>query len=345
MIGRGSTPATRLWLAALAASAMLSTACRQTPRPDAYGNVEAVETVVSAQVGGQLTSLSVEEGQMLTVGTVVGAIDATSFTLERHQVNAQRAVSVARRGEIAQQRAVLESQREATLQQRHAAEAQLAALEVQLDVAKRAYDRTQRLFSQQAATSQQIDQAEREYRVLERQIQAQHSQIDAYTRQADAQARQHSTLEAQRVTLDRQVQAVEAQGAQVDDRIGKAQITNPARGTVLVLYARPGEVVQPGQPLYKIASLDVVDVRAYVTQPQLASVRIGQTARVSMDVGENLQQLEGTVSWVASQAEFTPTPIQTREERADLVYAVKLRVPNPQDQLKIGMPVDVEFVP
>lgn len=339
------TPVARRGLLALAASAALTMACQRAPGPDAYGNVEAVETVVSAQVGGQLVSLSVDEGQVIAVDAVVGAIDPTSFTLERNQVDAQRAVSEARRDEMVRQRAVVDAQREAILQQRAAAEAQRAALEVQLEIAKRAYDRTQRLSAQQAATSQQLDQAEREYRVLERQIEAQRGQIDAYMRQADAQSRQLSTLDAQRVTLVRQVQAVEAQGAQVDDRIRKAQIVNPTAGTVLVLYARPGEVVQSGQPLYKVASLDAVDVRAYVTQPQLASVRIGQTARVSMDVGEGLQQIDGTVSSVASQAEFTPTPIQTREERADLVYAVKLRVPNPQGQLKIGMPVDVEFVP
>jgi HlyD family secretion protein len=103
-------------------------------------------------------------------------------------------------------------------------------------------------------------------------------------------------------------------------------------------------MVQPGQPLYKIADLDAVDVRAYVTEPQLASVKIGQQARVTSDAGESRQTLTGTVSWVSSQAEFTPTPIQTRDERADLVYAVKIRVPNKDGALKIGMPVDVDFV-
>lgn len=331
-------------LPSLVAGAALAASCARPPGPDAFGQVEAVETVVSAQVGGQITALSAAEGRTLATGDVVGTIDATSSTLERRSVDTQRAVSVARADEIARQRAVVESQRDATLEQRQAAEAQRAALEVQLDVARRGYDRTQRLFSQQAATSQQLDQAEREYRVLERQIDAQRSQIDAYARQADAQTRQIAALAAQRATLDRQVQAVEAQGDQVDERIRKAQVVNPVPGTVLVLYARPGEVVQAGQPLYKVAALDTVDVRAYVTQPQLATVRLGQAARVSLDVGEGLQQVEGTVSWVASQAEFTPTPIQTREERADLVYAVKLRVPNPNGLLKIGMPVDVEFV-
>ena len=102
-------------------------------------------------------------------------------------------------------------------------------------------------------------------------------------------------------------------------------------------------MVQPGQPLYTIANLAEVDVRAYVTEPQLASVRIGQQARVTADAGDARQTLTGTVSWVSAQAEFTPTPIQTRDERADLVYALKIRVPNKDGLLKIGMPVDVEF--
>ena len=113
---------------------------------------------------------------------------------------------------------------------------------------------------------------------------------------------------------------------------------------MLVTYAKPGEVVQPGQPLYKIADVRIVDIRAYVTEPQLASVKLGSGARVSVDVGNDSRQtLDGTVSWVSSQAEFTPTPIQTRDERADLVYAVKIRVPNENGLLKIGMPVDVDF--
>jgi HlyD family secretion protein len=134
--------------------------------------------------------------------------------------------------------------------------------------------------------------------------------------------------------------------AQVDDRIGRTTITNPSAGTVLATYARAGEVIQPGQRLYTIADLNVVDVRAYVTEPQLATVTIGQPVRVNVDVADTERAtFAGTVSWVSPQAEFTPTPIQTRDERADLVYAIKIRVANDEGVLKIGMPVDVEFVP
>jgi HlyD family secretion protein len=119
---------------------------------------------------------------------------------------------------------------------------------------------------------------------------------------------------------------------------------NPSAGSVLVVYARAGEVVQPGQPLYKIAGLDTLDLRAYITGDQLASVRLGQQVTVHVDRGNgDLASIPGTVTWISPTAEFTPTPVQTRDERTDLVYAVKIRVANPDGALKIGMPADVTF--
>ncbi|HEX8254648.1 MAG TPA: HlyD family efflux transporter periplasmic adaptor subunit, partial [Thermoanaerobaculia bacterium] len=150
---------------------------------------------------------------------------------------------------------------------------------------------------------------------------------------------------AQLQSIAREVEVSEARRAQLGERIEKGKIVNPIGGTVLVTYARAGEVTQPGQPLYRIANLDSVEVRAYITETQLGSVRIGQAARVTVDVAKDARRaVAGTVTWVAREAEFTPTPIQTREERADLVYAVKIRVANAGGQLKIGMPADVEFV-
>ena len=113
---------------------------------------------------------------------------------------------------------------------------------------------------------------------------------------------------------------------------------------MLTTYAKAGEFVQIGQPLYKIANLDTVELRAYVTEPQLAQVKLGQTVQVAIDAGDGARRtLPGVVSWVSSQAEFTPTPIETRDERTNLVYAIKLRVANPGGVLKIGMPADVQF--
>jgi HlyD family secretion protein len=319
-------------------------ACDRAQQPDAYGNVEATEVIVSSEVGGQLTTFTVEEGQTLAAGQKAATIDPTQLTLQRQQASAQRDTAASRLGEINSQVQAVTAQREALESQRQAAIAQQSALQAQLEIGQRNLERSQRLFSAQAATAQQLDQAERDVRVLQAQIKAQDEQISAQGRQVAAQNAQVTAAEQQHRTAQTQIAAADAQVAQVEDRIKRAAVTNPSAGTVLVTYARPGEIVQPGQPLYKIADVGTVDVRAYVTEPQLASVKVGNQARVAVDVGEDKREtLNGTVSWVSTQAEFTPTPIQTRDERADLVYAVKIRVPNQNGLLKIGMPVDVDF--
>jgi HlyD family secretion protein len=300
--------------------------------------------IVSSEVGGQLTALMVEEGQTLGAGDKAATVDPTQLSLQRAQAVAQRDAASSRAGEINSQIQVLAAHRDALQAQHDAAVAQRGALQAQLEIARRNQERMQRLFAQQAATAQQLDQAERDARVLQDQVRAQDAQIAAQERQVAAQTAQIGATQQQQRTARTQVIAANAQVAQVDDRIRRSAITNPSAGTVLVTYAKPGEVVQPGQPLYKIADVRTVDVRAYVTEPQLASVKLGNQARVTVDVGNDARQaLAGTVSWVSSQAEFTPTPIQTRDERADLVYAVKIRVPNENGLLKIGMPVDVDF--
>jgi len=132
----------------------------------------------------------------------------------------------------------------------------------------------------------------------------------------------------------------------IQDQIDKGRIINPLTGTVLTRYALEGEMTSTGKALYKIANLDSMILRAYVNETQLAHVKLGGTANVSIDTGNKTRRtLAGTVSWVSPEAEFTPTPIQTRDERKDLVYAVKVRVPNPGGIVKIGMPADVRFAP
>jgi HlyD family secretion protein len=289
-------------------------------------------------------SYDVAEGQTLASGAVVGAIDAAQLTLEREQLAAQRAATLSRVQEVRQQIEGLDAQRGVAAAQRDAAKAQRDSLAAQYEIARRAYERAKRLFDQQASTAQQLDQAERDYRMLGDQIRAQDEQIRAHERQITAQAEQVQAARAQEQTVRNQVSAAEAQVGVADERIRKSQVTSPIAGTVLATYAQAGEVVQMGQPLFRMARLDAVDVRAYVTQPQLASLRLGQEVRVSVDAGAGaLRTFTGTISWISSQAEFTPTPIQTREERADLVYALKIRVANQDGVLKIGMPADVQF--
>ncbi|HEX7829318.1 MAG TPA: HlyD family efflux transporter periplasmic adaptor subunit [Thermoanaerobaculia bacterium] len=217
----------------------------------------------------------------------------------------------------------ISSQRDVSASRINEVEQQIGALSVQREIAKRAYERTRRLFAKQAATSPQLDQAERDYKVLGEQIEA---------------------ARAQQESIRREMKTAEVRIAQVSEQVGNGTITNPIDGTVLATYAKTGEVTQTGAPLYRIADLRSVEVRAYVTETQLSAVRVGQPARVTVDTGEKQRStVDGTITWVSSDAEFTPTPIQTREERADLVYAVKIRVANPNGVLKIGMPADVDF--
>jgi HlyD family secretion protein len=277
-------------------------ACKKTQTPDAYGNFEATETVVSAQTPGQLLWFTPLEGARVVQGAVVGVVDTAQLALQRAQILAQRSATTARAGEVSQQ---------------------MNVLSVQRDIALRGYERTRRLFDQHAATAPQLDQAERDYKTLGAQIKA---------------------VEAQRVTVSQDISGATAHVAQIAEQIAKSRISNPVAGTVLVTYAKPGEFVQAGQPLYKIANLDVMELRAFVTEDQLAGVRVGSTVRVSIDTGKaERRTLPGTVSWVSSEAEFTPTPIQTRTERSNLVYAVKIRVLNSAGEIKIGMPADVRL--
>lgn len=275
--------------------------CRKADTPDAYGNVETTEVVVSAEAAGRIVAFTPKEGDRLAPATLVGTIETTGVALEQQQLTAQRSAASARLDEVAQQ---------------------IDALQVQREIARRTYERTLRLVEQRAATAQQLDVAEGEYRVLNEKIQG-----------AQAQAN----------TIRREVEAAEARVAQAGDRLSKNQIVNPVAGTVLVVYARAGEMTHPGAPLYRIANLESMEVRAYITETQLTAVKVGQQATVSFDAGEQRQSVNGIVTWVSPDAEFTPTPIQTREERADLVYAIKIRVPNPNGVLKIGMPAEVDF--
>ncbi len=276
--------------------------CAKDRAPDAYGNFEATEVVVSSQAGGQLRWFTPTEGAKLAAGAIVGLVDTTQLDLERAQSVAQRSATEARVS---------------------AAGGQVGVYEAQLPVARRALERTRRLFDQKAATTQQLDQAERDYRTLVAQIRA---------------------AQAQRQSVAQEVSSTTAHVAQIRDRIAKSQVANPQAGTVLATYVRAGEIVQSGQPLYRIANLDTLVLRAYVAESQLAALRLGQRVQVNVDQGHGTRvTTAGVVSWVSSKAEFTPTPVQTRDERTDLVYAVKVNVANPRGVLKIGMPADVDL--
>ncbi|HEX8850986.1 MAG TPA: HlyD family efflux transporter periplasmic adaptor subunit [Gemmatimonadaceae bacterium] len=281
---------------------LASGACRRAPQPDAYGNFETTEVVVSAEASGRLLALHVNEGDRLPAGAAVGLVDTTALALERKQLLAQQSATAARVASV---------------------ERQASALEVQRDAARRDYERLRGLADKQIIPARQLDQAERDWHSLDEQAAA---------------------MRAQSRGASGDVAAAAARVAQLAERIAKSRVTNPLGGTVLATYAEPGEFVQPGQPLYKIAALDTLILRAYVGETQLASVKLGQSVRVHVDRGDGKRlATTGVVSWISPKAEFTPTPVQTRDERADLVYAVKIRVPNGDGTLKIGMPADVDL--
>ena len=197
-------------------------------------------------------------------------------------------------------------------------DAQLSVVEAQRAVAQRTYDRTARLVAASAATAQQSDAATRDLRTLEAQAGA---------------------VRATRVTVGRDLAGVGAQLATLDDRVRRSRVSAPSAGTILARYVEPGELVQPGSPIVKMAALDSLVLRAYVAEAQLSRVKLGAAVQVQVDAGSGtMRTLPGRVTWVSSNAEFTPTPIQTREERVTQVYAVKVQVVNADGALKIGMP-------
>ena len=288
---------------ALVSALVVLPACNTAAPADAYGNFEAEDVVVSAQVGGQLLRFSAVEGVQLAADSVIAMIDTVSVALERAQLVAQRAGLVARRSE---------------------GQAQWRGMQAQREIAQRARERIDRLFANQAATATQRDQVERDDRLLATQV----------TGARDGLRR-----------ADTDIAALDARFASLHDRLQRARVRNPVNGTVLATYARAGENIAAGQPLYRIANLDTLTLRMYVTGAQLTRVRLGAPIQVHVDgASDSLRAYAGTVSWISAKAEFTPTPVQTREDRGNLVYAVKVRVANRDGDLKVGMPGDVTWL-
>lgn len=196
---------------------------------------------------------------------------------------------------------------------------QVQVLEEELKSAKIEQERVQNMFDDNAATQQQLDQANTRVDVLKKKI---------------------KSVESQNVPIINEGKAVEAQVAQVEEQLAKSIITNPINGTVLIKYAEPGEVVAFGKPLYKIADLSTMELRAYISETQLSDIKIGQDVIVKVDAKDEMKDYNGKISWISSVAEFTPKIIQTKEERVNLVYAVKVQVTN-DGGLKIGMPAEL----
>ena len=272
---------------------------------DATGTFEAREVIVSAEAAGQIKVLDLSEGQMLEKGQAVGYIDSTQLHLRRKQLQAQVKALLSRSPDIP---------------------AQLAALEEQLKHAQKEKQRVQNLLKDNAATQKQLDDLESQISVLEKQVLA--------TR---------STLGITATGINQETNPLNIQIEQIDDQLRKCRITSPIKGTVLLKYAEQGEMTAPGKALFKVADLSSLLLRAYVSGDQLSGIKIGQKIKVLSDQGkDDYKEHEAQIEWISDKAEFTPKTIQTKEERANLVYAVKIRVPN-NGSLKLGMYGEVKF--
>ena len=287
------------WMAVIVFITVMTGCKNDKNEYDAAGAFESVETIVSNESSGTIMQFNVEEGQVLQPGQFIGYIDSVQLYDRKKQLEAQIGSTTSQIPDIP---------------------VQVAALESQLNLALINQKRIGNMFKQNAATQQQVDDAGTQVDMLHKQIEA-----------------QKSTLGIASKTLSKNVTPLQRQIDQLNDQLAKCRIINPVHGTVLTKYAQDHEVITPGKALYKIAETDTLILRAYITGSQLTQVKLGQKVKVRTDNGAKQYSFHtGTVYWISDKSEFTPKTIPTKDERADLVYAVKVRVPN-DGFLKIGM--------
>ena len=286
---------------------------------DASGTFESDEVIVSAEQNGQLLSFNVNEGDNLTKDQVVGFIDSTNLVLQKQQVQATIQSLSEKTSDVQPQVKLLKDQ--------------LAVQQSQLDHLINERDRYQRLVAAQAATQKQLDDLNAEVDQAQKQMQVTQQQI----------AVQLSNTGTQNRSIMSESDPLKKQVAQINQQLSKANILNPIAGTVLAKYAQQGEITATGKALYKIADLTYLNLRAYITGTQLSQVKLNQQVKVLVDDGaDKYKTYDGTITWISGKAEFTPKTIQTKDERANLVYAVKIKVKN-DGYLKIGMYGEVQL--
>ena len=278
---------------------LLAFACGRDEDFDAMGTFEATEVTVSAEAAGRILDFSIEEGDTLSTYAQVGVIDTVQLYLQKLQLERQRASLKANRPDIAKQ---------------------VASLQEQIDKQRTERRRVENLLKDNAATTKQLDDIDAQLNLLNRQLEA-----------------RLSTLRNDAASIDENVSSIDVQIAQVEDKLLKCRIVSPIGGTVLAKYAETGELASVGRPLFKIADMNRIYLRAYFTSDQLADLQIGRNMTVTADFGGDKQyDYPGRIVWIASESEFTPKTVQTRDTRANLVYAVKIAVEN-DGRLKLGM--------
>ena len=294
-------------------------ACNHKNNFDASGNFIADEVIVSAQQNGQLISYNVQEGQTLTEGQKVGQINTEVLQLQKQQVEATIATLKNKTLNPDDQAALIRSQYEVQ--------------KAQLEQQQHELSRIKQLVAGGAATQKQLDDLTAAVSQLQKQLAVTQNQLKASLTNINTQ---NNSILSQEVPLQKNAEAVQAQ-------INQGEIINPTTGTVLVNYALKGEIQTYGKPLYKIANTDTLTLKAYITGNQLPQVKLGQAVTVHTDAAEGGQHTyKGEITYIASKAEFTPKTIQTKDERANLVYAIKVKVKN-DGYLKIGMYGEVLF--
>ena len=282
----------------LSLSVLLLTACNSKPDYDATGIFEATTVTVSSETSGKILYMPISEGDSVRKGQTIAVIDTTLLVLQKKQIESQRQSAESVSPDIA---------------------AQAAALRSQIAHQQNECERFARLLADGATTQKQYDDAQAQLNVLKGQLSA-----------------LLSTLGKNRASITDNAVAIQYQSEQIDEQLAKSVVQSPLAGTVLIKYAEPGEFVTPGRPLCKLADLDNIYLRSYFTASQLADIRIGQKVTVIADFGGDDQfEYPGTITWIAQESEFTPKSIQTRDSRANLVYAVKIAVKN-DGRLKLG---------
>lgn len=309
-------------------------ACQKGGKPaDASGQFEAQEIIISAEAAGVLRQFSVAEGQSLAAGQEVGSIDCTQLDLQKAQVSASERALNLKKTEAGPQTQIL-------AEQIRSAEAQILTQKEQLRVVQIEQMRVKKLVAGQAVPSKNLDDVNGQVAILEKQIAASEAQIKVLWQQIQSQNESAGILN-RGILSEKQPLAVRK--AQLDDQIRRCRVVNPLRGTVLTKYAEQFEMAAPGKALYKVANLEKLTLRAYVTGDQLPGLKLEQPVKISVvQQGGEAKEYAGKINWIADKAEFTPKSIQTKSERANLVYAVKIEVPN-DGFLKIGMYADVNF--
>ena len=300
---------------------------------DATGTFEATEVTVSAKSTGELQRFDVTEGQEINQNVVVGTIDAYQLKLQRQQLENTKEQLKANKKQ-------LNATRGATNSKQLDLEKQVASIRQQIANAQRERQRYNELVNDGAVPRKQLDDINYQIKVLEKQLAATQEQI----RSNNASLKEQSQgITAQMEGIDAQQLTVESQKAQLDDQIANSDIKAPITGSVLEKYVERGEYVTVGKPLFKMADTQNMFIRAYVTSAQLKDIKVGQQVKVFADYGNGQKKsYNGTVTWISSRSEFTPKTILTDDERADLVYAVKIAFKN-DGYVKIGMYGEVKF--